>query len=391
MGGSQDVKKKEIKQSEKPTVTLNTIKLDFFCYNCIVSFIMAIFLIVSFILLSSSIDSTTISEVVGKNTTISGAIINFLLNFKALPLFVILVPLLAGSIEAYIGKTSENLRDAAAVDVTFITFLAILAMYPQVVQKDMVYKLPKLLGYGLSFNVDMFSFIMAATAGILWFFVSIYAHDYMGIEKHRNRFYLWMSVTFAGILGTVMAGDLFTMFLFFELMTFSSYLLVAHNQSNESILAGNSYIFMGVAGGLSILLGMILLQGYTGTLEFTNLAFQMQDLGAVKYLIATLFIAGFGIKAGMLPLHIWLPRAHPVAPTPASALLSGILIKVGAYGILRVSASYFVPSVAQISDYKDPLWALSKDLGAIIIWIGIITMVVGVFMALQQGNMKKIL
>jgi len=231
MAGSQDVKKKEIKQTEKPKVTLNTIKLDFFCYNCIVSFIMAIFLITSFILLTSSVDITEVTGIVGADSNIYNKIINFLLNFKALPLVVILIPLIAGSVEAYIGKTSENLRDAAVVDVTFITFLSILAMYPQVAQKEMIYTLPRVLGYGLSFNVDMLSFIMAATAGVLWFFVSIYAHDYMGIEKHRNRFYLWMSVTFAGILGTVMAGDLFTMFLFFEIMTFSSYLLVAHNQS----------------------------------------------------------------------------------------------------------------------------------------------------------------
>jgi len=237
----------------------------------------------------------------------------------------------------------------------------------------------------------MLSFIMAVTSGILWFLVTIYAHDYMGIENHRNRFYLWMSVTFAGILGTVMAGDLFTMFLFFEIMTFSSYLLVAHNQSTESTLAGNSYIYMGVAGGLSILLGMILLYAYTGTLEFIPLVSEIKDLGWIKYLMTALFVGGFGVKAGMLPFHIWLPRAHPVAPTPASALLSGIMIKIGAYGILRVTISYFVPSITEISGYKDPLWKVSQNLGALIIWIGIITMVVGVFMALQQSNMKKML
>ncbi|WP_041721168.1 complex I subunit 5 family protein [Alkaliphilus metalliredigens] len=391
MKGVRAVKEKELNPVGKKKITLTRKALDFFSLNCILVFGGALALIAGLILLSSSMETTRLAEMVGFRSVISQKMIDFMLNFKALPLLVIMIPLVGGPIEAYIGKKSENLRDMAVVDTTFVTLLLVLAMYPQVAQGEMYYHLPKLLGYGLSFKVDMLSFIMAATAGVLWFLVSIYAHDYMGIENHRNRFYLWMSVTFGGILGTVMAGDLFTMFLFFEIMTFSSYFLVAHNQSKESILAGNSYIYMGVAGGLSILLGMILLYAYTGTLEFIPLASEIKDLGWVKYLMTGLFVGGFGIKAGMLPLHIWLPKAHPVAPTPASALLSGILIKVGAYGILRVSISFFVPSITEISGYADSLWEVSQKLGAVIIWIGIITMVVGVFMALQQSNMKKML
>jgi len=391
MTGDQGVKEKELNQVENTQVILTKKKLDSFSLNSIIVFGMAIALVISFVLLSSAMENGSLTDVVGIRAAISEQIINFLLNFKTLPLWIIIVPLIGGPIEAYLGQKSENLRDMTVVDTTFITFLLILAMYPQVVQGEMLYKLPRVLGYGLSFKVDMLGFIMAVTSGILWFLVTIYAHDYMGIENHRNRFYLWMSVTFAGILGTVMAGDLFTMFLFFEIMTFSSYLLVAHNQSTESTLAGNSYIYMGVAGGLSILLGMILLYAYTGTLEFIPLVSEIKDLGWIKYLMTALFVGGFGVKAGMLPFHIWLPRAHPVAPTPASALLSGIMIKIGAYGILRVTISYFVPSITEISGYKDPLWKVSQNLGALIIWIGIITMVVGVFMALQQSNMKKML
>lgn len=391
MSDSQKTQETELKQKKDSKVTLKTIKLDSFCYNCILTFSIAVILIISFVLISLAVENSSMNEALSSYTIISDQAIDFLINFKSLPLWVVIIPLVCGLIEAFIGKKSEKLRDMTVVNVSLITFLSILLMYPQVYQGQMTYQLPKVLGYGLSFKVDMLSFLMAVTAGILWFFVSIYAHDYMKIENHRNRFYLWMSVTFAGILGTVMAGDLFTMYLFFEMMTLSSYLLVAHNQSNESILAGNNYIYMGVAGGLSILLGMILLQGYVGTLEFTHLASQMQNLGLVRYLIGVLFLIGFGIKAGMLPLHIWLPKAHPVAPTPASALLSGILIKVGAYGILRVSLSYFVPSITEISGYTDSLWEVSRNLGGIIIWVGIATMAIGVFMALQQSNMKKML
>ncbi|SDK95789.1 complex I subunit 5 family protein [Natronincola ferrireducens] len=362
--------------------------LDYFSINCILIFFISIIFIFGFVVFTlPGLEGNGLQKLV----KVGPEFIDFITNFKELPLLVVLFSLISGPIEATLGKRSETLRDSTVVDNTFISLIMTLAMYPQVAQGKIEYTIKGLFGYGLHFHVDMLSFIMAATAGILWFLVSIYAHDYMPIEQHRNRFYLWMSITYGGILGTVMAGDLLTMFLFFELMTFSSYMLVAHNQSKESILAGDSYIYMGVVGGLCILLGMILLITQTNTLHFVPLAAALKELGGMKYLITGLFVFGFGIKAGMLPLHIWLPKAHPVAPTPASALLSGILIKVGAYGILRVATSILVPSIDEIIGYKDPLWEVSQKLGVLIIWLGIITMVVGVFMALQQSNMKKML
>ncbi|MDR5659344.1 proton-conducting transporter membrane subunit [Serpentinicella sp. ANB-PHB4] len=359
---------------------------DYFSINCVLIFLVAA---VSTLLFVASTLTGSDGNVIG-----SGSIqttIGYILKLKPLPLFIIMFPLIGGPLEALIGRKSENLRDSTVVDTTFITFIAILAMYPQVSRGTMNYFIPGVFGHGLSFRVDMLSFIMAATSGVLWLMVTIYAHDYMGIEEHRNRFYLWMSVTYGGVLGTVLAGDMLTMFLFFEIMTFSSYMLVAHNQSKESILAGNNYLYMGIAGGLSLLLGIMLLYAYTGTLNFVPLASQLAELGWRKYLITGLFVLGFGVKAGMLPLHIWLPKAHPVAPTPASALLSGILIKVGAYGMLRVAVSFFVPAANEIVSFGDSLWVVSERLGAIIIWTGVITMAIGVFMALQQSNMKKML
>ncbi|MCC5912199.1 MAG: proton-conducting membrane transporter [Clostridiaceae bacterium] len=361
---------------------------DYFSINCVFVFVAATLFLSMFVAMTlPSVES----GIVGLMAIVGTKLVNFFISLESLPVLIILVSLIGGPIEAFIGRKSEGLRDFAVVDNNFITFIMILAMYPKVASGSIAYRIEGLFGYGLSFNVDMLSFIMAITAGILWFLVSIYAHDYMEIEAHRNRFYLWKTVTFGGVLGTVMAGDMLTMFLFFELMTFSSYMLVAHNQSNESILAGDSYIYMGVVGGLCILLGIVLVAAYTNTLEFVPLAAELAELGWVKYLITILFATGFGIKAGMLPLHIWLPKAHPVAPTPASALLSGILIKIGAYGILRVATTLFVPALEDISGYADPLWEVSQKLGALIIWMGIITMVVGVFMALQQSNMKKML
>lgn len=354
-------------------------------------YILLVVLFAAFLVYAAQVDKSDLSGMTLYAVNLAEQISTVLNNIKSLPLIIILIPLIGGPLEMYIFRRRENVRDVAIVYATALTFFLILALFPQVLQGTMRYEIPKVLGLGISFKVDMMGFIMVVTSSILWVLVSIYAHDYMSIEKHRNRFFLQMSITYSGVLGTIMAGDLLTMFLFFEIMTFASYFLVAHNQSKESLIAGDSYIYMGVFGGLALLLGMILLYVNAGTVAFVPLAAKMSSLGNVKYLIAGLFITGFGVKAGMLPLHIWLPRAHPVAPTPASALLSGLMIKIGAFGILRVLTSFFMPAKGAYISYKDPIWHLSVEIGAVLIWIGIITMAAGVFMALQQSNMKKML
>lgn len=366
-------------------------RLDSFCINCIFMYVLSGLLFIAFLFVVAMANREGLGFLMGGVVNLAKDISDFLFSFKSLPVVIIMIPLIGGPVEVLLGRKSENARDMAVVNTTVATFFLILAMYPQVAEGTMRFEIPQMLGLGLSFKVDLLGFIMVVTSSVLWVLVSIYAHDYMSKEKHRNRFYLWMSITYGGILGTIMAGDLLTMFLFFEIMTFASYFLVAHNQSKESLLAGDSYIYMGVIGGLAILVGMILVYVFTGTVSFVPLATVISGVGWMRYLIATMFLIGFGIKAGMLPLHIWLPRAHPVAPTPASALLSGLMIKIGAFGILRVMTSYFMPAKGTYAGYDDPVWAMSRNLGAAIIWIGIITMALGVFMALQQSHMKKML
>lgn len=375
----------------KASARSNNTKIDSLSMSYFIIYILVAILFATFLVYAAKVDKTNLSGITLYAVELSEQISTLLNNIKSLPLIIILIPLIGGPLEMYFFRRKENVRDVAIVYATALTFFLILALFPQVLQGTMRYEIPKLLGLGVSFKVDMMGFIMVVTSSILWVLVSIYAHDYMTIEKHRNRFFLQMSITYSGVLGTIMAGDLLTMFLFFEIMTFASYFLVAHNQSKESLLAGDSYIYMGVFGGLALLLGMILLYVNAGTIAFVPLAAKMSTLGNVKYLMAGLFMIGFGIKAGMLPLHIWLPRAHPVAPTPASALLSGLMIKIGAFGLLRVLTSFFMPAKGAYISYEDPIWNLSIEIGAVMIWIGIITMAAGVFMALQQSNMKKML
>lgn len=318
-------------------------------------------------------------------------ILDKLVSVNALPLIIISIPVLGGILQFIFQKFSEKLRDVIVVLMTFIALVLILMLYPAVVKSSLVYTIKDLLGVGLSFRVDMLGFTMLLLTSIIWYLVMIYSHEYVMFEKHRNRFYLFLAITYSAILGTIMAGDLLTLFLFFEIMTFSSYMLVTHGQKAESFNAGYNYIFMGLVGGYAILLALIMIYSAIGHVNFVPSIVEINTMGNMKYVAIGLLIFGFGIKAGMAPVHVWLPRAHPVAPTPASALLSGIMIKIGAFGILRVTTSFFFPAASQITDYKDVLWESSRTLGVGVIWLGIITMAIGVFFALQQSNMKKML
>ncbi|MDI6889305.1 MAG: complex I subunit 5 family protein, partial [Methanocellales archaeon] len=225
-----------------------------------------------------------------------------------------------------------------------------------------------------------------------------------------------------------MAGDLFTLYIFFELLAVFSYVLVIHEETPEAMAAGRKYLFIGIAGGLCLLAAIFLLYHYSGTLEITSLAQEIEGIGYLRYLICALMLIGFGAKAGMFPVHVWLPDAHPVAPTPASALLSGVMIKAGAYGIFRTVNMIFTP-FAEVAEHgaaseiaHAPLahattaatehgasiaenavehgaaviehattWVTTANIGYVVIWIGVITMFMAVILALMQENSKRML
>jgi len=305
-----------------------------------------------------------------------------------LKLIIIFTPVVGSFIQMIIGRFSDQRRDISIVLWTFISFILGLLLYPQAVSQTTL-NFKDILLLGLSFRVDLLSYIMVIITTLIWLFVMMYSHHYMLHEIHRNRFYFFLSLTLSSILGTLLAGDLLTMFLFFEIMTLSSFMLVTHGESSESLSAGYQYLFIGVFGGIMILLAIILQIITVGTLNFEPMAIRFEQIGLIRYFIIGLLLTGFGIKAGMAPVHVWLPRAHPVAPTPASALLSGILIKIGAYGILRIMITYTFPENTYLS--LSSAWKFGEFVGYIMIWIGIITMLIGVFFALQQSNAKKML
>ncbi len=170
---------------------------------------------------------------------------------------------------------------------------------------------------------------------LLWWLSGMYARVYLAHPLGRPRFFVYFLLSMTGNLGLILAQDLLSFYLFFTLMSFSSYGLVVHERSIEALRAGRIYIILMVLGEIALFAAMVLAASAAGSTGFDTVRHGLAQ-AATRDLILLLAFAGFGIKAGVLGLHVWLPLAHPVAPTPASAVLSGAMIKAGLLGWLRL-------------------------------------------------------
>lgn len=302
---------------------------------------------------------------------------------------LLLVPILLplfGATLVFLFRARQRVQDAVVVATVFMTFGAVAAVYLLNPEHRLQLVFFHLVDYGLSFRPTHLGALFAVLSAGLWAVVACYAISYMRRSHSQTRFSSFLLVSLSGCLGVFLAGDYFTLFLFFEVMTFAAYPLVIHDEDDEAMRAGDSYLYMGVAGGLVLLLGILMLVWSTGTADIVP-ALDMMQGGAVNpYVVALVFIVGFGVKAGLVPLHIWIPHTYPVAPAPATALLSGVMGKTGFYGILSVltvTLSSPLPS-------KDTA-AIAMNIGFALIWVALLTILCGAVMALLQGNVKRLL
>ncbi|MDD5772784.1 MAG: proton-conducting transporter membrane subunit [bacterium] len=257
-----------------------------------------------------------------------------------LPLIAIVVPIISILIRPIVENKKHYLVACIAHS---ISFLCVLGMYPSVVMEGKTLEILFDTGLGpqLHFRADLVGFYFAFVASFMWVLASIYSIEYMKKEHEERRFNIFSSLSFAGMLGVVFTGNLFSLYLFFELLTVSSSVLVFHEQSEEAIRTGLKYLFMGVFGGLLLLFAIIATYSVAGHGDLNNLGIKELQSSPLLMFIFWGYIIGFGVKAGMWGVHIWLPSAHPIAPSPASALLSGVMIKAGAYGIFRTVYNIF--------------------------------------------------
>ncbi len=237
---------------------------------------------------------------------------------------------------------------------------------------------PEVCGMGLHFTLDGFRGVYGIIAAFMWMMTLLFSREYLAHENRLGRYYFFQFVTLSATMGVFLSADLFTTFLFFEIMSFTSYVWVAQEETEGAIKAAATYLAVAVIGGMTLLMGLFLLYHTLGTLEMSEMLSAAASCGETDtlYIAGICTLVGFGAKAGAFPLHIWLPKAHPVAPAPASALLSGILTKVGIFGVLAVSGNIFL---------HDGAW------GFLIFGLGLFTMFGGALLAVFSVDLKRTL
>ena len=248
-------------------------------------------------------------------------------------------------------------------------------------------------GNGIYFKAGGLRTVMATLAGFMWVMTALASPEYFSGARANGRYFLFYLWTLGALEGVFLAADLMTLFVFFEIMSFTSYVWVVQNETKEAIRASETYLFIAVIGGLTMLMGLFLLDNaisklvlaedelsavsYYSMLRFEDIVRYAPELSPrLRWTVGVCALVGFGAKAGMFPLHIWLPKAHPVAPAPASALLSGILTKSGVFGIIGISCWLFdgVPG-----------W------GNLLLIPAVITMFLGAVLAVFSVDLKRTL
>ena len=190
------------------------------------------------------------------------------------------------------------------------------------------------------FHVDSMGKFFAIVVNVVWVLAGFYAFEYMKHEQEESRFFGFYVMVHGILHGLVFSGGMVTFYLFYELMTLLSVPLILHNRSKDAIKGGLKYLFYSLFGAYMVLFGLFFLNRFADSLAFIpggtlNLDTVVGN-ETLMLVVSLSMIIGFSVKAGMFPLHAWLPTAHPVAPAPASAVMSGIIVKMGVLGMIRV-------------------------------------------------------
>ncbi|WP_317853849.1 complex I subunit 5 family protein [Chakrabartyella piscis] len=287
---------------------------------------------------------------------------------------LIFLPMIGAFIGYGIGRVNKTWRNHWACLVTAVVFFGSLSL----IGSDATFVMENVCGLGLHFETDGLQVVLAILAAFAWFATTVFSEEYFAHYHNRNRYYFFLLMTLGATLGVFLSADFYTTFVFFEMMSFTSFVLVIHDETTEAIKAAGTYLTVAIFGGLVTLMGLFWMYHMAGTLAFSELAdfVAAQEDVSGMYTCAILILVGFGAKAGLFPLHIWLPEAHPVAPAPASALLSCILTKSGIFGVLILSTKLFL---------YDGTW------GYFMLTLGTITMVLGAVLAVFSINLKRVM
>ncbi len=302
---------------------------------------------------------------------------------EALPLLIVLTTIGSAAAVFCLRDDQTAARAAVAIAGPAMTLALVIAMTLGVLggQRHEA-RIPFLRGEDIVLRSDALSVLFTGLSAVLWLVTTVYALGYMRKGPNRSRFFGFFALCVSATMGVALAGNLVTFVVFFEVLTLATYPLVVHNGDEKTLRAGRAYLLYTLSGGAALLMGALLLHTLQGASDFVvggllAQAGERPDDVALRIVFVAL-IVGVGVKAALAPLHGWLPTAM-VAPAPVSALLHAVaVVKVGAFGVVRIVYDVFGVSLAQELGVLPPLAAAAA-----------FTVVYGSARALWQDDLKR--
>jgi multicomponent Na+:H+ antiporter subunit D len=294
-------------------------------------------------------------------------------------IFPVILYLFSAFFIALALKENEKLSGIACFSFSILSFISVILIGKYLILNERIiyfvggWKIP----IGITLMVDNLSFIFLFILNLLLPLICWFSFSYMEKYLKAGYFYILFSLISAGLNGILISMDFFNIYVFLEISSIASYILVSFGLRIEELEASLKYTILGVIGSTFILIGIGLILGKTGTLNIADFTFIAKNIEKKQlWFILGLFIAGFGFKCALFPFHFWLPDAHSLALSPVSAILSGIFIKItGFYLLIRIVSNIFI------------MFPESK---VILIGLGLVSMIYGAIMAIEQNDIKRI-
>ncbi len=298
------------------------------------------------------------------------------------PLALLACSLVPAAVVAWLGEAPGHLRNRWTLGGA-VAKVAVVGLMMLGVQAGQVYDatLPLAPGLALELRIDALALLFVSLSAVLWLATSVFAIAYLAKDRSQRRFFTFFNFCVTATTGIALAGNLFTFFVFYELLTLATWPLVAHAGDRASLQAGRRYLRYTLAGSVALLLGILLFHGLAGALAFGDTAAVLALVEGDRVVLTAAFVlmaAGLAVKGAMVPLHAWLPAAM-VAPAPVSALLHAVaVVKAGAFGIVRLVLDVYGVEATRELGLGLPL----------LLWASF-TIITGSVIALRQDTVKK--
>lgn len=298
-----------------------------------------------------------------------------------LPMLPVILPFIAGVIMLFIGKRPMPHRIISAVTGLILIGFAAFNIYYVYINGTMVTYLGNWSApFGISVVYDMTAALLVFTTSIVMFFVIIYSFQSIGYEREKYYYYPMVLFMITGINGAFTTGDLFNMFVFFEVFLLASYVLITLGSRKVQLQEGFKYLVVNIVSSNFFLVGLAYLYSVTGSLNMADIHIKLSSYEgslAIMTIISVVFIFVFATKAGLFPLYFWMPGSYSAPPIPVIALFGALLTKVGVYAIARTYSLFFTTDVAYTHQ--------------ILLLLALLTIVAGCIGALAYTDMKQII